>query len=83
MVVGGKMVPFNGTFPCDKLPQQPAATNVRSLRPQDIEVVMAVGDSMTAGFAMLADRAYDIWELYHSLLEYRGDVGIIVRSFFL
>lgn len=49
LVEGGHQIPFNGTFSCPKLPQVKKATNVRQLRPQDIEVVMAVGDSMTAG----------------------------------
>lgn len=65
---------INFTWPCSPLPTYPPATNVRRLRPSDIKVVMAVGDSMTAGFAMKADHAYDIWDLYRNLLEYRGSV---------
>lgn len=65
---------YNFTWPCASLPVMPKATNVRQLRPSDIKVVMAVGDSMTAGFAMKADHAYDIWDLYSNLLEYRGAV---------
>jgi phospholipase B1 len=39
---------------CPKIPRRsPAPTNVNDLNPADIKVVMAVGDSMTAGFAMV------------------------------
>jgi len=55
--------PFN----CTKLPAPGPATNVRQLRPGNIKVIMAVGDSISAGFAMRG-------ELPDALLEYRGHV---------
>eukprot|EP01127_Copromyxa_protea_P013991 TRINITY_DN3831_c0_g1_i1.p1 TRINITY_DN3831_c0_g1~~TRINITY_DN3831_c0_g1_i1.p1 ORF type:complete len:355 (-),score=89.42 TRINITY_DN3831_c0_g1_i1:44-1108(-) len=39
-------------FDCPSLPAAPPATNVTGLRPADIKVVMALGDSISAGFAM-------------------------------
>ncbi len=36
-------------FDCPKLPPLPPARTVYELRPQDIRVVMALGDSVTAG----------------------------------
>lgn len=39
-------------FNCPKLSPPPPATNVRKLRPGNIKVAMAMGDSITAGFAM-------------------------------
>eukprot|EP01102_Stenamoeba_stenopodia_P015067 TRINITY_DN5093_c0_g1_i1.p1 TRINITY_DN5093_c0_g1~~TRINITY_DN5093_c0_g1_i1.p1 ORF type:complete len:381 (-),score=87.81 TRINITY_DN5093_c0_g1_i1:96-1238(-) len=62
--------PFN----CPALPQPPPATNVNELRPGNIQVIMAVGDSISAGFAMHADHAYNLLEFGKDLVEYRGDV---------
>jgi hypothetical protein len=67
-------VRYNFTWPCAPLPKMPAATDVRRLRAQDIKVVMALGDSMTAGFAMRAEPAYDVWDLWRGLHEFRGSV---------
>ncbi len=36
-------------FDCPKLPPLPPAKTVYELKPQDIRVVMALGDSITAG----------------------------------
>jgi hypothetical protein len=58
--------PFN----CSALPKMPPATDVNHLRPQDIKVIMAVGDSISAGFAMHAGPLVEVWKL----VEYRGDV---------
>jgi small subunit ribosomal protein S29e len=38
---------------CPQLPSPPPATNVRQLRPGNIKAIMAMGDSITAGFAMI------------------------------
>lgn len=38
-------------FDCPKLPPLPPAQTVYELKPQDIKVVMALGDSVTAGEA--------------------------------
>jgi len=53
-------------FNCTPFKPTPA-TNVRNLSPGNIDVVMAMGDSMTAGFAMMGHLPTD-------LLEYRGHV---------
>eukprot|EP01114_Cavostelium_apophysatum_P007810 TRINITY_DN19995_c0_g1_i1.p1 TRINITY_DN19995_c0_g1~~TRINITY_DN19995_c0_g1_i1.p1 ORF type:complete len:383 (-),score=50.59 TRINITY_DN19995_c0_g1_i1:81-1229(-) len=58
-------------FNCPNLPPSPPATNVNKLRPSDIKVVMAIGDSITAGFGMHSGRFWDVME---ALVEYRGDV---------
>jgi len=69
----------NGLFPippfnCSSLPTPPPATNVNQLRPGNIKVVMAVGDSISAGFGMHAHHAYQLEDFYSDLFEYRGDV---------
>lgn len=57
-------------FNCPKIPSQnPSPTNARKLRPSDIKVVMSIGDSITAGFAMNDDSYVS------SIYEYRGRVG--------
>eukprot|EP00730_Choanoeca_flexa_P014390 TRINITY_DN6276_c0_g1_i2.p1 TRINITY_DN6276_c0_g1~~TRINITY_DN6276_c0_g1_i2.p1 ORF type:complete len:347 (+),score=93.60 TRINITY_DN6276_c0_g1_i2:128-1168(+) len=50
-------------FDCGALPAPPAATNVKALHPGNIAGIMALGDSITAGFAM-----------QDGPLEYRGTV---------
>jgi hypothetical protein len=54
---------------CTAHPPSPRATDARRLRPADIQAVMAVGDSMTAGFGMHSGH----WSV-NELIEYRGDV---------
>jgi phospholipase B1 len=55
-------------FNCPSLlPLTKPATSVHELRPQDIKVVMAMGDSVTAAFAALGEQ-HDIKDVY----EYRG-----------
>lgn len=53
-------------FNCPKLPplSQPAR-NVHDLRPQDIKVVMALGDSITAG--TLVHRIQELIKVYNIL----------------
>jgi phospholipase B1 len=53
LLVGLQLVRYQVHFDCPQLPplSQPAKT-VHELRPQDIKVVMALGDSITAGTCM-------------------------------
>jgi phospholipase B1 len=54
-------------FPCQPYgpsPQKP--TSVHNLRPGDIDVVMAMGDSLTAAFGA------DAWTVFTVFTEYRG-----------
>eukprot|EP01121_Diplochlamys_sp_Union-15-3_P013437 TRINITY_DN4168_c0_g1_i6.p1 TRINITY_DN4168_c0_g1~~TRINITY_DN4168_c0_g1_i6.p1 ORF type:complete len:176 (-),score=24.99 TRINITY_DN4168_c0_g1_i6:9-482(-) len=50
----GQLVPVPPIplYNCSKLPTPPPATKVTQLRPGNIKVVMALGDSISAGFAM-------------------------------
>jgi hypothetical protein len=56
-------------FDCPQLPPltQPAK-DVYELRPQDIKVVMALGDSINAGFGMMGSQG----NLHDDFQEYRG-----------
>eukprot|EP00698_Gefionella_okellyi_P002206 TRINITY_DN1202_c0_g1_i2.p1 TRINITY_DN1202_c0_g1~~TRINITY_DN1202_c0_g1_i2.p1 ORF type:complete len:362 (+),score=67.54 TRINITY_DN1202_c0_g1_i2:40-1125(+) len=56
-------------FTCQRLPEPPPATDVRHLRPGNINVVMALGDSISAGFAMKTG-----WIPDPDILEYRNAV---------
>lgn len=60
---------FPVKFDCPQLPplSRPAET-VYELKPQDIKVVMALGDSITAGFGMMGRHG----DLFEDLQEYRG-----------
>jgi len=58
-------------FDCPKLPSPPPATNVNKLRPGNIKVTMAVGDSISAGFAM---KAGHFWDVKTDFVEFRGSV---------
>jgi len=72
-VVSSQVIPPPWTCK-SPLPPAPPATNVRRLRPQDVKVVMAVGDSISAGFGMHAPHAYNLSHFQDMLVEYRGDV---------
>jgi hypothetical protein len=50
--VGDIPVPPPLVYNCPTLPKPPPATNVRQLHPGNIKVVMALGDSISAGFAI-------------------------------
>eukprot|EP00899_Mesostigma_viride_P022917 jgi/Mesvir1/380/Mv11275-RA.1 len=54
---------------CPRIPTRPTPTSVHDLGPGDISVVMALGDSISAGFAMHASNL-----IVDGLVEYRGDV---------
>jgi hypothetical protein len=60
-------------FDCPPLPRPPAATSASQLRPGNVDVIAAVGDSITAGFAMHSEPAWDLLDL----VEYRGDQFMI------
>jgi len=60
-------IPPIPAYPCQKLPAPPAANNVTSLRPGNIKVIMAMGDSITAGFAMVGTSL-------DTFMEYRQNV---------
>jgi phospholipase B1 len=46
----------NAALNCPTLPPHAAPTNVTQLRPGDIKVVMAMGDSITAGFGIQGSK---------------------------
>jgi len=52
---------------CPPIKTGPPPDNINNLRPTDISLVMALGDSITAGFAMRDKWWFDGW------FEYRGD----------
>jgi hypothetical protein len=64
--LGGTPFP-KPVFDCPKLSPAPPATDVRKLRPGNIKAIMAMGDSITAGFAMKGVPPTDF-------LEYRDYV---------
>lgn len=49
-------------FSCPKLPTPPPATDVHHLRFGNIKAIMALGDSISAGFAMIGYPPLDIFE---------------------
>ena len=52
---------------CDfKLVLKGGPSSVHALRPGDIDVVLAMGDSITAGFGALSDNIFQLFN------EYRG-----------
>jgi len=61
----GKVFPLP-PFDCPQLPNPPPANNVRQLRPGNIKAVMALGDSISAGFAMQGwpPRDFEEWRGY-------------------
>ncbi|KAF4533411.1 hypothetical protein B566_EDAN013290 [Ephemera danica] len=62
-------IPQTQPFPCELGPTSPVArsssppTSVHQLRPGDIDVVAAIGDSLTAGTGAVATSFYDILTL--------------------
>eukprot|EP01135_Chromosphaera_perkinsii_P012083 Nk52_evm21s2579 gene=Nk52_evmTU21s2579 len=53
-------------FRCPKLPTPPKAKHVRELRPGNVKVVMALGDSITAGFGIEGRRNRFLLNFYES-----------------
>jgi hypothetical protein len=70
VIYGQNTFPLFPLFDCPSLPPPPPVNDVNKLRPGNIKAVMAVGDSISAGFAMRAGRFWDILDL----VEFRGDV---------
>eukprot|EP01125_Pyxidicula_operculata_P000457 TRINITY_DN10487_c0_g1_i1.p1 TRINITY_DN10487_c0_g1~~TRINITY_DN10487_c0_g1_i1.p1 ORF type:complete len:358 (+),score=63.39 TRINITY_DN10487_c0_g1_i1:42-1115(+) len=58
--------PSISPFPCTGLPLPPPSNDVTKLQPGNIKAVLALGDSISAGFAMKG-----VWPL-GDFLEYRG-----------
>ncbi|NXU51774.1 PLB1 Phospholipase, partial [Turnix velox] len=50
----------------DRSPSSPPSTSVHSLKPADVKVLAALGDSLTAGTAIASDNLQDLY------IEYRG-----------
>ncbi|KAL2306065.1 hypothetical protein Nmel_003967, partial [Mimus melanotis] len=50
----------------DRSPSSPPATSVHSLKPADVKIVAALGDSMTAGSGIASDTLQDV------ITQYRG-----------
>ncbi|XP_064014424.1 phospholipase B1, membrane-associated [Pogoniulus pusillus] len=50
----------------DRSPSFPPATSVHALKPADVKIIAALGDSLTAGTAMASDNLLDL------NIEYRG-----------
>eukprot|EP01028_Stygiella_incarcerata_P000926 TRINITY_DN1144_c2_g1_i2.p1 TRINITY_DN1144_c2_g1~~TRINITY_DN1144_c2_g1_i2.p1 ORF type:complete len:305 (+),score=67.02 TRINITY_DN1144_c2_g1_i2:115-1029(+) len=65
-IFGVALVARGGVIDCPPLPQRPPPQSVQFLRPDDIRVVAALGDSITAAFALHDDFFVD------GFLEYRG-----------
>lgn len=68
------------TNPIDVCPPLPPrnATSVHDLRPSDIKVVMAMGDSMTAGFAIMGRSTISLLDEWRGLSGFvGGDPGAI------
>eukprot|EP00033_Pygsuia_biforma_P002172 GCRY01002407.1.p1 GENE.GCRY01002407.1~~GCRY01002407.1.p1 ORF type:complete len:357 (-),score=50.06 GCRY01002407.1:238-1308(-) len=64
-------------FDCPSNFTVPEATNARRLHPANIKVVMALGDSMTAGFAMKTFPPFDVVEFRGSVFSIGGDEGVL------
>eukprot|EP01125_Pyxidicula_operculata_P006150 TRINITY_DN2141_c0_g1_i1.p1 TRINITY_DN2141_c0_g1~~TRINITY_DN2141_c0_g1_i1.p1 ORF type:complete len:347 (+),score=64.10 TRINITY_DN2141_c0_g1_i1:554-1594(+) len=60
---------------CPQLPVAPPATNVRQLRPGNIKAIMAMGDSITAGFAMIGYPPEDLVEWRNYVFSIGGAPG--------
>eukprot|EP01089_Gocevia_fonbrunei_P016048 TRINITY_DN4888_c0_g1_i1.p1 TRINITY_DN4888_c0_g1~~TRINITY_DN4888_c0_g1_i1.p1 ORF type:complete len:357 (-),score=49.77 TRINITY_DN4888_c0_g1_i1:4-1074(-) len=63
--VHGYASPLKQLAACPPLPPH-TPTDIRDLHPNDISVVMALGDSITAGFGLMGLKAEDIFD------EFRG-----------
>jgi lysophospholipase L1-like esterase len=66
--------PLIPQFNCPKLNNPSPATNVNELRPGNIKALMAAGDSITAGFAMMSTKATDLLKFNSNIREYRANV---------
>uniref|UniRef100_A0A674H8G5 Phospholipase B1, membrane-associated n=1 Tax=Taeniopygia guttata TaxID=59729 RepID=A0A674H8G5_TAEGU len=58
---------YGSQLPCeDRSPSSPPATSVHSLKPADVKIVAALGDSLTAGSGIASDTLQDV------ITQYRG-----------
>jgi len=57
---------------CPKLPAPPNTNDVRKLQPGNIKVMMALGDSISAGFAMIGQIPADLIEWRHYVFSIGG-----------
>ncbi|XP_041907671.1 phospholipase B1, membrane-associated isoform X1 [Corvus kubaryi] len=51
----------------DRSPSSPPATSVHSLKPADVKIVAALGDSLTAGSGIASDTLQDVTTQYRGL----------------
>ncbi|KAM9241337.1 phospholipase B1, membrane-associated [Leptosomus discolor] len=51
----------------DRSPSSPAATSVHSLKPADVKIIAALGDSLTAGTGIASDNLLDLDTVYRGL----------------
>ncbi|KAM3675304.1 phospholipase B1, membrane-associated [Ammospiza maritima maritima] len=59
---------YGSHLPCeDRSPSSPPATSVHSLKPADVKVVAALGDSLTAGSGIASDTLQDVVTQYRGL----------------
>ncbi|KAK7906633.1 hypothetical protein WMY93_015245 [Mugilogobius chulae] len=64
----GPITNWGSDFSCvDLAPSDSAPTSVHSLRPADIQVVAALGDSLTAGVAAKAKNLFDLSKQYRGV----------------
>eukprot|EP01103_Thecamoeba_quadrilineata_P015871 TRINITY_DN513_c0_g1_i1.p1 TRINITY_DN513_c0_g1~~TRINITY_DN513_c0_g1_i1.p1 ORF type:complete len:400 (+),score=72.94 TRINITY_DN513_c0_g1_i1:38-1237(+) len=71
--IGQKMaqdLPTIPNFNCVPVTNVPPATSVNQLHPANVKVLMAAGDSITAGFAMRSTN-FNILKIKQNLVEYR------------
>ncbi|XP_066403968.1 phospholipase B1, membrane-associated [Molothrus aeneus] len=59
---------YGSQLPCeDRFPSSPPATSVHSLKPADVKIVAALGDSLTAGSGIASDTLQDVVTQYRGL----------------
>jgi len=64
-------------FACPVIAAPPATTNVKNLRPGNIRVVMAIGDSITAGMSAKDNNILNLKEYRGLSFPIGGDTGIV------
>ncbi|XP_071433161.1 phospholipase B1, membrane-associated isoform X2 [Pithys albifrons albifrons] len=59
---------YGSQLPCeDRSPSSPPATSVHSLKPADVKIIAALGDSLTAGTGIASDTLGDLATQYRGL----------------
>ena len=66
---------FIGSFPCQTNNSLPLAHSVHELKPQDIGIIAAVGDSITAGVGATASNIMDVFNEYRGVSFVTGGDG--------